>query len=528
MKPPTLVTLGLQIIQILWTLQSSPLTLTMAQETTSASTSSSAGAYSPGKLRSLAEEAITQRDYNAALSHYQSAISLEPTNGLNFHKLYRLQLRMKHYNKALDSITNAVQVNERDASSIPYRFEKAKLLTLLGQCERAMEEYKMLTQFHTVNQWTDEQRNLRVEAYSCNDHLTKAHAGFSEEDYATAVHHYNAVLHYLELNAVPDILYTKCIAEFQTRDYYGVISNSGKLLKAFPNHIEAYCLRGDSYTKLGEFNVALDHYRSGLKLDPEHKGCKASHKFVKSITKKVSRGDAALEKKDFDGAIEYFYQALELDKENSMGAFSRNLVLKIAQVHLDAGNAKESVVVAKRHVEESESIEGFFVLGDALIGNEEFQEAVQVFQRAVEFEPNEDVKKCKEKLQQAQVALKQSKEKNYYKILNIPRTADKKKIKKAYRDMALKWHPDKVPEDKKDEAEGKFQDISEAYEVLSDEELKGKYDRGEEVFENQGGGGGQRRHHGFPEQMFRQHFNQGNGGGQRRGGGGQRHHFHFG
>lgn len=386
MKPPTLVTLGLQIIQILWTLQSSPLTLTVAQETASASSSSSAGAYSPGKLRSLAEEAITQRDYNAALSHYQSAISLEPTNGLNFHKLYRLQLRMKHYNKALDSITNAVQVNERDASSIPYRFEKAKLLTLLGQCERAIDEYKLLTEIHTVNQWSAEQRNLLVEAHSCSDHLTRAHAGFSEEDYATAVHHYNAVLHYLELNAVPDILYTKCMAEFQTRDYYGVISNSGKLLKAFPNHIEAYCLRGDSYTKLGEFNVALEHYRSGLKLDPEHKGCKASHKFVKSITKKVSRGDAALEKKDFDGAIEYFYQALELDKENSMGAFSRNLVLKIAQVHLDAGNAKESVVVAKRHVEESESIEGFFVLGDALIGNEEFQEAVQVFQRAVEFE----------------------------------------------------------------------------------------------------------------------------------------------
>ena len=121
------------------------------------------------------------------------------------------------------------------------------------------------------------------------------------------------------------------------------------------------------------------------------------------------------------------------------------------------------------------------------------------------------------------MALKQSKEKNYYKILDVPRTADKKTIKKAYRDMALQWHPDKVTEDNKEEAEGKFQDISEAYEVLSDEELRGKYDRGEEVFENQGGGGGgQRSHHGFPEQMFRQHFSQGGGGGQRR------HRFHFG
>ena len=62
----------------------------------------------------------------------------------------------------------------------------------------------------------------------------------------------------------------------------------------------------------------------------------------------------------------------------------------------------------------------------------------------------------------------------------------------------------------KEEAEQKFQDISEAYEVLSDDELKAKYDRGEPVFENQGGGGGGRPNHPF--------FH-------RRGGG--THHFHF-
>lgn len=64
-----------------------------------------------------------------------------------------------------------------------------------------------------------------------------------------------------------------------------------------------------------------------------------------------------------------------------------------------------------------------------------------------------------------------------------------------------------------------FQDISEAYEVLSDPELKGKYDRGEEVFENQGGGGGGRQHHGFPQEFFR------HAGGGRQGGG--QHHFRF-
>ena len=132
--------------------------------------------------------------------------------------------------------------------------------------------------------------------------------------------------------------------------------------------------------------------------------------------------------------------------------------------------------------------------------------------------PNDKQNECRERLRKAEIALKQSKEKNYYKILGVSRSADKKTIKKAYRELALKWHPDKA--DDKEKAEKMFQDISEAYEVLSDEDLRGKYDRGEEVFENQGNGG--RQHHGFPEQMFRHHF-QGGGGGRGR----QQHHFRF-
>ncbi len=117
------------------------------------------------------------------------------------------------------------------------------------------------------------------------------------------------------------------------------------------------------------------------------------------------------------------------------------------------------------------------------------------------------------------MALKQSKEKNYYKILGVARNAKLQEIKKSYRELALKWHPDKNTDDT-ERAEKMFQDISEAYEVLSDKELRAKYDRGEPVFENQGGGGGGQRHHMDPNMFFRQHFQQQ--------GGGQQFHFRFG
>lgn len=65
---------------------------------------------------------------------------------------------------------------------------------------------------------------------------------------------------------------------------------------------------------------------------------------------------------------------------------------------------------------------------------------------------------------------------DYYKILEINRNADQDTIKKAYKTLALKWHPDRNPNNK-DEAEKKFKEISEAYECLSNDEEKNFYDK---------------------------------------------------
>ncbi len=66
---------------------------------------------------------------------------------------------------------------------------------------------------------------------------------------------------------------------------------------------------------------------------------------------------------------------------------------------------------------------------------------------------------------------------DYYEILGVSRDADEKKIKAAYRKLARKWHPDLHSGKDKEAAEEKFKSINEAYEVLSDSEKRGKYDR---------------------------------------------------
>jgi curved DNA-binding protein len=65
--------------------------------------------------------------------------------------------------------------------------------------------------------------------------------------------------------------------------------------------------------------------------------------------------------------------------------------------------------------------------------------------------------------------------KDYYKVLGVSRDADAQAIKKAFRKLALKYHPDKNPNNK--DAESRFKEINEAYEVLSDPDKRAKYDR---------------------------------------------------
>ncbi|AXX92346.1 molecular chaperone DnaJ [Malaciobacter molluscorum LMG 25693] len=109
---------------------------------------------------------------------------------------------------------------------------------------------------------------------------------------------------------------------------------------------------------------------------------------------------------------------------------------------------------------------------------------------------------------------------DYYELLGISKDADKSTIKKAYRKMAMKYHPDKNPDDT--QAEEKFKAINEAYQMLSDEEKRAIYDRyGKAGLEGHGQSGGFSSA-GFDdlssifEEMFGSAFSGGGGFGSRR------------
>ena len=103
---------------------------------------------------------------------------------------------------------------------------------------------------------------------------------------------------------------------------------------------------------------------------------------------------------------------------------------------------------------------------------------------------------------------------DYYEVLGVEKSCTDEELKKAYRKLAMKYHPDRNPDNK--EAEEKFKEANEAYAILSDADKRRQYDQmGHAAFEQGGyGGGGAQGFGGFDfGDIFSTFFGGGGGGG---------------
>ncbi|KAJ7825460.1 hypothetical protein B0H13DRAFT_2122282 [Mycena leptocephala] len=154
-------------------------------------------------------------------------------------------------------------------------------------------------------------------------------------------------------------------------------------------------------------------------------------------------------------------------------------------------------------------------LGEAAVVKEEWEEGVRLLEKAFEATGRSD-RDFQARLQKAQRLLKQSRAKDYYKVLGVARDADAKTIKKAFRTAAKTAHPDKGG------TEQKMAAVNEAYEVLSKPELRQRFDNGEDPNDPMAQQGGHPfQQGGNPFAFFQQ------GGGFPGGGGGGGFQFHF-
>jgi len=195
-------------------------------------------------------------------------------------------------------------------------------------------------------------------------------------------------------------------------------------------------------------------------------------------------------------------------------------------------NSKKAKEYCEESLEHDEnSLYGLLCRAKHLTDSEEFEAGINTLRKAAEAHPGKD-DIINPLLQKAQVALKRSKTKDYYKVLGVAHDSDERQIKAAYRKLSKVHHPDKAAKQglTKEEAEKKMASINEAYEVLINPELRARFDRGDDPNSHE-----QQQQYGgnpFGGQGHPFMFHQGGGGGQqfqfKFGGGGGGSGFPFG
>ncbi|CAM9242498.1 unnamed protein product [Ectocarpus sp. 8 AP-2014] len=389
---------------------------------------------------------------------------------------------------------------------------------MMGQCEEAAKDYAAL---EVIDPKHADLETLYPLAITCAQRLAEGGAAEAQKNWEAAAEAYDAILdEQLDLVGA-ELLIRRARCHFALGRWLQAAADAGRAAKvaaeadddkAARERAEALELRGRCYIQLGDYELAGNHFRQVLLDDPDNGPCREQHRRCRAVVKKVEAGAELLSGGDVAGATEAWRAATALEPDNP--ALLGPLLLRIASAHLGAKDWAETKRAAQEclntHPDGEVGAQAEIVMGDVHQEAEEFQEAVNAYARAetkVKEIGMEVLDQARAKLKQANILLEQSKKKQYYKVLGVPRNADLAQIKKAYRDLAKIHHPDKVQGDEeKLKSEKIFQEVAEAYEVLGDEELRGKYDRGEEVFENQGGGGGGQRRGG---QQF--HFNHGGG-----------------
>ncbi|KAE9040730.1 hypothetical protein PR003_g5058 [Phytophthora rubi] len=432
------------------------------------------------KVRVAADNAFAGGDMKAAISLLSKLIELEPKNERNLYKRFRAYLSERKYSHALSDLSSSLDVNPKYKQGM---LQRGKLLMMLGQCAEASQDFQNLVEMYPEDAAGAEQLDKSRECAAYIDEAERAH---SRGDYQSAYAYLTQVLEGSAISSVP-LLLERAQLSVSLQNPYDAIADLGTILKLDPSNLIALQMRGEVLYSLGDkqsLEAAQSHFRQGLHSDPEHKGIKTLYRRLKKVLKYVNRAEEAMQRGAHAEAVEDWQSALDVDPDHSVMNKEFYLQLCTSELHLKHFSEARGACEKAVHIDDNFA-QAFANLSEAQIGLELYEDAVRSAKRASELDDSS--RDFKEKVAQAEAALKQSKTKNYYKILGVARNSEAKEIKKAYRKQALEWHPDKHTD--KDDAEReavekRFHDIAEAYEILSNEETRAMYDRGEDVTGN--------------------------------------------
>ncbi|XP_030926799.1 dnaJ protein P58IPK homolog [Quercus lobata] len=408
-----------------------------------------------------------------------SALDSEAGNAAELLERVSQSVKVKRYSDALDDLNTAIEADPMFSEAY---FRRASILRQLCRYEESEKSYNKFLELKPGNSAAQKELSQLFQAQSA---LDTALTLFDSGDFTKSLEYVDkVVLVFSPACSKAKLLRVKLL--LAEKEYSSAISETGLILKEDENNLNALLLRGRAYYYLADHDVALRHYQKGLRLDPEHGELKKAYFGLKNLLKKSKSAEDNVNKGKLRVAVEDFKGALALDPNHL--AHNVHLHLGLCKVLVKLGRGKDAITSCNEALNiDGELLDALVQRGEAKLLTEDWEGAVEDLKAAAQQSPQD--MEIRESLMRAEKALKMSKRKDWYKILEVSKTASVSEIKRAYKKLALQWHPDKNVENR-EEAEAKFREIAAAYEVLSNEEKRTRYDRGEDVEDMGGQGGG--------------------------------------
>jgi DnaJ family protein C protein 7 len=261
------------------------------------------------------------------------------------------------------------------------------------------------------------------------------------------------------------------------------------LLRSNNQDPDALFLRGRALYAQGENEKAITHFKQAASCDPDFVKAKEYMRMVRKLEKLKEEGNVHFKGGRFQKAIESYTEALGVDPAN------KNTNSKILQNRALCASRLKKWTDAIADCDKALELDPSYTKArktraKALGEGGNWEEAVREYKAIQESNPEEP--NIAKDIRYAELELKKSKRKDYYKILGVEKDAGETEIKKAYRKLAIVHHPDKNPGD--EQAAERFKEIQEAHETLSDSQKRARYDSGEDLIDPSemfnGGGGG--------------------------------------
>ncbi|CDS82019.1 related to tetratricopeptide repeat protein 2, dnajc7 [Sporisorium scitamineum] len=475
-----------------------------AQASSSFASSSSAPAEPSAEDKQQAQEYKTQgnqhfssKRYSKAIDAFTSAYELDPTDSTFLTNRAAAKMSLKMYKSALSDCQLAKDIQakqSKDGVAQPKTLIRlARCHLYLGNASGALSVLNPVVSLPGLDDATLKQATqLQKQANSVADHLAsfhslsaqgdwsvagfaldqaQSHAGISESDVPLAWRIMRATVH-LHKNNLDQA--------------NSVVADA---LRADSSNPEALLVRARIHLAKGDIAKAVAHCQAALRSDPEQSGARDLLKKCRRLESKKEEGNTAFKQGDNAAAVERFTEALAIADENTARdgpAQGFKAILYSNRATANSKNGDHTAAIADCDAAlqlDSGYVKALRTRARALLATEQYEDAVRDFKKALEeasITGGREAEQLQRELRSAEIDLKRSKKKDYYKILNIGKDASESEIKKAYRKESLKHHPDKGGD------EEKFKLCSEAYNVLSDENKRRRYDAGADDLEHDG------------------------------------------